>query len=518
MNMKVTESDRSNLLRPSHLIVGVIALLNIFIHIWFYDSLEYMRDELLYFAAGNHPALGYPTTPPLIPWLSFLLQHTIGYSLFAVRFVPALGSGILVMLSAALARELGGKDYAQILSASGVLIAPFALRTFTMYQPVFIDLIFWTTMLLLVLRFVNREEPKYLVYIGIIAGLAMLNKYLIALLLVTILIAAAFTQQRRIFRQKAFYIGLMLGALIFLPNLIWQIQNGFPVFHHLSELNRHQLVHVNRYLFLADQFIMPGPVIWLILAGLVFMLMHRDMRRYRFIGITAVAVIAALCLLRGKSYYTIGLFPMLLAAGAVYMERIIRNNRIRYGLIILITVLTIPTLPLSIAVYKTDGLVAYFQYLEEHYGLHIGRRFEDGAIHSLPQDYADMLGWEELTAVTSKAWQQIPDKPAAFIFADNYGQAGAISIIGKKYDLPEPVSFHDAYRNWVPASFDPDIEYFIYINDELGDDVAALFAQVDTVGSITNPHAREYGTTVYQCSQPLSSFNTFWKERLAMLE
>ena len=151
-------------------------------------------------------------------------------------------------------------------------------------------------------------------------------------------------------------------------------------------------------------------------------------------------------------------------------------------------------------------------------GFDFGRTFEDGSKHSLPQDYADMLGWEELTEVTAKAWEMIPDKESAFIYCENYGQAGAITIIGKKYGLPEAISFHESFRYCIPEQFNPDPESFIYINDELGDDVNALFNKITKVGSITNINAREYGTTVWLCEDPVISFNSFWKARIEQLD
>ena len=141
-------------------------------------------------------------------------------------------------------------------------------------------------------------------------------------------------------------------------------------------------------------------------------------------------------------------------------------------------------------------------------------RFEDNSIHSLPQDYADMLGWEELTSIVNEAWQIIPDKKAAFIYCENYGQAGAITVIGKKYGLPEAVCFSESFRYWIPKEFDPDITSFIYINDEMGEDVRMLFTKITKIGSISNPDAREFGTAVYLCEDPADSFNKFWKLRL----
>jgi hypothetical protein len=180
--------------------------------------------------------------------------------------------------------------------------------------------------------------------------------------------------------------------------------------------------------------------------------------------------------------------------------------------------LTIPVIPIGISVLGTERLISYFKVLGDKYGIDVGRRWEDGSIHSLPQDYADMLGWEELTSLANKAYQMVYDKRSCFIYCENYGQAGAITIIGKKYKLPEAVCFSESFRYWIPKKFDPDPTSFIYINDELGEDVKNLFRKITNVGSISNPDAREFGTTVYLCQDPSISFNRFWTERLSHLD
>lgn len=176
--------------------------------------------------------------------------------------------------------------------------------------------------------------------------------------------------------------------------------------------------------------------------------------------------------------------------------------------------ITIPIIPFGLPIYGQEGMVSYFKDIEGDFGLLLGRRFEDGTIHSLPQDYTDQLGWEELALLTNKAYQMIPEREKCIIYCENYGQAGAIAVIGKKYNLPEPKSFNESFLYWSSHSFDPDIEYFIYINDELGEDVADLFQKIELIGQISNIHAREYGTKVYLCSQPRTSFNSFWKQVL----
>ena len=496
-----------------NLVITGLALFNIILHLTVSYNLEFHRDELLYFSLGLHPGFGYSTVPPLIGWIAWMMQNIFGYSLFAVRFFPALLSGLMIFLISAITKELGGLNYSRILAGIGVIISGFALRTFILYQPVHIDLMLWTLSFYLVIKYINTQSDRYLILFGIVAGVALLNKYLIGLLFFSFLITIPFTQYRNIFRNKKFWIGILAGTIIFLPNLIWQLINGFPVINHFSELVRTQLVNVDRSAFLIEQVINPMAAVVLTVAGIIFLFIDRSVKKFRFLGVITIFIIIFLMFLQGKSYYTQGLFPLLIAAGSVLWERVLKKYWLRILFPAVLIILTIPVLPVGIPVYKTEKLVRYFKNLETRYKMTFVRRFEDGSIHSLPQDYADMLGWEELTAITNKAWQMVEDKQAGLIYCENYGQAGAVTIIGKKYDLPEAVSFHESFIFWFPHQFNPDIKSFIYINDELGEDVNALFRKITNVGSITNPDAREYGTTVYLCEDPVMSFNRFWAER-----
>lgn len=163
-------------------------------------------------------------------------------------------------------------------------------------------------------------------------------------------------------------------------------------------------------------------------------------------------------------------------------------------------------------------MVKYFSRLETKYGIVIGRTFEDNTVHSLPQDYADMIGWEQLTRITDSAYKKIDDKSAALIYAENYGQAGAITVIGIKYGLPQVVCFNESFRYWIPHDFNTEIKSFIYINFELGDDVASVFRNIQLVGKITDRNAREFGASVYLCQDPKVSFNALWKKRISELD
>ena len=499
-------------------VILLLALSSVVIHLIFIGNLEYHRDELLYFSLGLHPDFGYATVPPLIGWVAWLMQNIFGYSIFAVRLFPALIGGVLVVIVSDLAKEMGGSKYSQILAATGMIISIFGLRTFFLFQPVHLDLLFWTLSFYVILKYVNSEADRYLIWFGILAGLAFLNKYLIALLFIVILVVVPFTRHRDIFTKKSFWLGIGAGSFIFLPNIIWQLVHGLPVINHLSELADTQLTNVDRSAFLIEQVISPGVASFLTIAGLLYILISKRQKEIRLLGVAVIIVIVTLMLLRGKSYYTQGVFPFLISAGAVYYESVFRKWYSRSAFLIILVVSTVFLLPFGLPVYKADGLIKYFNIVESKYGFDFGRTFEDGSKHSLPQDYADMLGWEELTMITNRAWQPIADKKAAFIYCENYGQAGAITIIGKKYGLPEAVSFNESFRYWIPQKFDPDITSCIYINnDEMGADVRTLFRKITIIGSITNPDAREYGTTVYLCEDPELSFNEFWTSRLKQL-
>ena len=503
-------------IKENYVIITLIllALFNAIFHVTTSFNLEYHRDELLYFSLGHHPAAGYETVPPMTGWVAWLMQNIFGYSLFAVRIFPAVLSGAMVFLTAALAKELGGSDYSRILAATGSIVAIFSLRTFLMFQPVHIDLIFWTLSFYLVVKYVNTLSGKYLILLGITAGFAFLNKYLIGLLFFSFLIIIPFTRHRNLFSNRYFWYGILAGILIFLPNIIWQIANGLPVIGHMAALKRTQLVNVDRTAFLIEQVMMPGIVSFLTIAGMFFLLLNKAAAKYRFTGLVVISVVIILMLLKGKSYYTQGIFPFLIAAGAVAWEKMLRKTWMKAVFALLIVILTLPVVPIGVPVFKKEGLIRYFARITNDYGMDFVTRFEDNSIHSLPQDYADMLGWEELAAIVNKAWQQIGDKEAGFIYCENYGQAGAVTVIGKKYGLPEAISFHESFKYWLPDLAGKEIKNVIYVNDEMGDDVRSLFRDIRVIGSISNQDAREYGATVWLCSVPASDFGEFWEERV----
>ncbi len=507
-------------MQPKHLkwLILSLSLLKIVFHLYFYNMLEPHRDELLYFSLGTHPDSGYASVPPMIGILAFLLMKTIGFSAFAIKILPAILGGIMVWLTARITEELGGNWFAQLLTALGIFIAPIFVRPFYLYQPVCFDIFFWTLIFYFAIRYLNTHQNNYLLYLGIASGFAILNKHLVVLQLGSLFIAFLLSSERKVLAQKSFWFAILLCIIIASPNIIWQLSHGLSSIRHLGALNKYQLMHLNRINFLKEQLLMPGIFLLITTAGLVALLFHQKMSKYWVLGITMLLVIGILFAAKGKGYYTAGIFPLALAAGSVWWEGFLKQWYFRVTLVSTLIALSIFLLPIGVPLYKPEKLAVHFRNFSEKYGMDGMLRHEDGKIHSLPQDYADMIGWEELARIADTAYKQAPDKQNVLLYCENYGQASAINILGKKYGLPEPVSFSDNYYYWAPRKIPATTDTFIYINDELGEDVQKLFADIQLVGQISDPLAREYGTQVYLCRDPRSNFSQFWFERVAGLE
>jgi hypothetical protein len=507
----IIKTDTNN--RLSRWVI-LIAILNVALHMAFYNTLGFHRDELLYFSLGQHLSAGYASVPPFTGFMAWLMIHTFGYSLFAARIIPMLLSGVLVLLAASIAKELKGKEYAQVIVAIAILVTPFNLRGFLLFQPVCFDVFFWTLIFWLALKWINTNAGKYLLFLGLAMGLGMLNKYLVILEIFGLLVALLFSPYRAIFKTKAFYLAIGIAFIVFLPNLIWQLVNHLPVLAHMRALNDSQLVHVNRLDFFTDQVFIAYMAALLLFPGIIFILFDKSMKNYRPIAVASLIALFLLALMRGKSYYAVGLFPLWIAAGGIFWELKLKRTFTRALVPLLMIVITLPILPMGLPVYKAEKLAAYFADVKARSGFDMVLRWETGRIHSLPQDYADMLGWDELAAVTAQAYQQIADKDATMIYAENYGQAGAIMVLGKKYNLPEPVCFSESFYYWFPRNPEYEIMNLIYINSELGGDIKYLFTDCRKIGQVQNPLAREFGTEVWLCTNPHSSFNEFWRMRV----
>ena len=454
---------------------------------------ELHRDEYLHLDQANHLAWGYLSVPPLTSWIALLIK-LLGNGVFWVKFFPALfGASTLVVMWFTI-EELRGGIYAQVLAAIAFIFSA-TLRINTLFQPNSFEILSWTLFFFFLIKFISTQNNKWLYWLGAIAGISFLNKYNLLFMLMGLLPAILLTAQRKLFLNKHFYFALLLGLLIILPNILWEFNNDWPVVHHLKELSDTQLVNVKRSAFLIEQALFFLGAEYLVLGALIAFIIYKPFKPHRLIGLGFVFTIAIYTYFKAKGYYAIGLYPALLCFGAVYWERLFAIGWKKYtrvlwpaitmGLFIMVMKFVLPMLSPEQVVTKEEK----FKKL----GL---LRWEDGEDYALPQDFADMLGWKEMTEKTLNAYEQIPvtDRKNTMIRCDNYGQTGAINFYGNG-KLPTAVSFAADYLTWFPEM--DSVKYLIGVGIKIRPLWQKYFGPPIFSDSVSNKFAREYHTTIF---------------------
>ena len=423
------------------LIIIGLALLKLCIHLATNTNYELHRDAFLYYSLGENLDWGYVSVPPLIALIAKFSTSIFGNTVFALRFFPSLIGSVSVIIIAKMVKELNGGVWAIMIAVLAFIFSPSFLRSNTLFQPVSFNQFFWLLSGYLIVRLLKTSNPKIWIGIFIVFGIAFLNKYSITFFILSFLLAILFTKQRILFKSKYFFIGGLLGILIILPNLIWQYNHNWPLIHHLSELQKYQFVNVSMIGFLIDQFIMnlPGLVIWM--TGLIAFLFFKSEKKYRVLAYLYLFTILIIILLRGKSYYTLGLYPILFALGGYAVDKYF-NPYLKYATVAFVIFISLLMLPFSLPIYNLEKMEDYSKKTAG-----FTNRWEDGKIHNVPQDYSDMTGWKELSSIVIRLYNSLPqeEKEHCLIYAENYGQAGAINFYGKKHGLPTPISFSDNF-------------------------------------------------------------------------
>ncbi len=459
------------------------------------------RDELLHLSVSEHLNWGYMEFPPLISVIGKISYWLFDYSLLGVRFFPTLAGVAILVLCCLIAKELGGKSKAILLSGICILaFLPF-YRNHTLFQPVAFDQLFWTLGFYFIIKFINSQNKKFLILLGITLGLGLLNKYTILVWAFGLFISLFFYQKGNIFKNKWLYISAFMSLLIFLPNIIWQAQNDFPLFRHLQALNDNQLDGINPMEFGLEQLNFPFTLI-ISLFGLVALITDKNLKKYRAIGIATIVIFCTMWLLNSKAYYVFAIYPVLFASGAVKLESLLSKKPIWIYVIAIVTL--VPSLyfiPELTPIISIEKYVKYSQ-LEEKNG-----RVE------LTGDYADMFGWEEQVKLVDSVYQSLSSKEKnnCVLWAENYGEAGALKILGKKYNLPNPISRHGSFWTWGYGN--KDAEVWISLGNEKPS-VEYVFEEVVLVKIITHKYAieEENGIPLFICRKPKINIEKWWED------
>ena len=480
---------------PNKPVIFLLAVLKFLIpFLLIHSAFELQRDEYLYYQQGQHLDLGYLENPPFLSYLGYI-SSWFGNKEWLVRFWPAIIGALTVVITCLITARLGGKAFAQFLAGFGVISGAF-LRIHILFQPNILDIFFWTCSIYFLVKFIQTNQQKDLLWLAICLALGWWSKYSVIFLIASTFIGIILTRHRKILLQRNIYKVFGIAFLLILLNVWWQYAHKWPLIHHMKELRETQLVYVNPMDFIKDQFLLLFPVLIIWIAGLIWFFRNPV---YRIFGWIYISVILLLILGSGKSYYALGIYPVLLAAGGAVWEKIFSARRwMRYIIVVIIIGLTVPFLPIGLPMKSPEKLATFYK---ENGIDKIGLlKWEDQKDHELPMDFADMLGWKEIAEKAEKFFNSLPDsvKQSSSIFGRHYGLAGSLKFYGKdKMFRSKVFSDNGSFLLWIPD--DIDFKHLIFLGRRMpdkDDEVFNYFEKVTVIDSVTNKLSRQFGDKI----------------------
>ena len=492
--------------------VYVLAALAVLFHFVFNRQYGYFRDELYYAACGEHPAWGYVDHAPLVAWASWISRHLFGDSLAALRLLPALSAAPKVLLAGWLARETGGARFAQFFAALLVALAPIYLTFDNFLSMNAFEPVIWTACACIVARILNGGSPRLWLLFGLVSGVGLLNKHSMLFYGSGIAAGLLLTSARKQLGRPEIWAGLLIAFVLFLPNLLYEVHNGYPTIALLNTVIGTKYTTVSPLAYIGEQFLLVNPLaapVWL--AGLYFLLFERVGRKYAVLGIAYLVVLAEMILMHGKIYYLAPAYIVLLAAGAVFCERLAFLRAPAWLKPVVIAPLLVSAAvaaPLAVPILPVATAARYCAF----FGVQ-DVKVENVPLNSLPQLFGDMFGWQEQVQAVARAFGSLPpeDRSRATLLAYNYGEAGAIDYFGGHHGLPKAISGHNQYGAWGPRGATGDLVIAIGFPKERLD---RAFGDVRAFETISPAWAlpEESGLTIYICRQPRKNLSASWGE------
>lgn len=491
--------------KKDNLILFLMALGAVIFHIALNGQYGFHRDELDFIMNARQLDWGYVSYPPVTPFFARLGLELFGESLRGVRVFPAIVQGVVMILCALMARDMGGNRSAQILAAFVVFIAPTSLLGGTMIMYFSFDYLWWILVAFFFVRLLVTDDARYWLGIGAGIGLGMMTKYTMIFWVAGLAAGVLLTPARKYLRSKWLYMGAGLALLIFLPNLIWQIRHDFIVLEYLPFIHARDVAWGRADSFLTDQlYVTTNPLslpLWAV--GLSLCLFAASMKRFRPLGWMFVVTFVLFLINKGRGYYTSPSYVMLLAAGCVWFTNWLagmteNKRRLGYGLMwgtqvigsLITIVLSKPIAPIGSPLWDV--------------------------VSEVNGEFNEMIGWQELTAQVAEIYRSIPEaeKPNTVILAGNYGEAGAFDLYGDEYGLPRVITGSNSM--WYRGYGDPEPETVIVVGFESGY-AGRFFKLCQYSGTVKNSYnvKNEESTnnpSLYVCREPRQPWSVMWQE------
>ncbi|MGH8960088.1 MAG: glycosyltransferase family 39 protein [Jatrophihabitantaceae bacterium] len=418
--------------------VGAVALAQLLLLVATSTRYGYHRDELYFIAAGSHPAFGYPDQPPLVPLLCWAMNHLASGSaqasaLLVLRLPSALAAAASTLVAALVAREVGGGARAQVIAAACTATSGFALATGHFVTTTTFDLLSTSVLCWLVIRAITRRSGPSLLAAGVVTGIGFESKPQVALVATVILVTLAIAGPRGPLRSPWLAGGLVSALVLAAPYVIWQSLHGWPQLTVAGNIGGS--AEGGRAGFVPFQLVLVSPVlvpVWI--AGLVVPFRRASLRAVRFVPLTYALLAVAYLLGNGKAYYLASLYPVLLGIGAIPVAdwTVRRNRALRTGLLgaavivsaVVSSLIALPLLPAT--------------------------SLQGSVVMAVNPDQGETVGWPRFVDTVAAAWSAVPanERAHTVIFTRNYGEAGAVDLLGRAHGLPRAYSGHNGFSEW----------------------------------------------------------------------
>jgi len=459
----------------------------------FSDGYGYHRDEL-YFRMLR-PDWGYVDQPPLGPLLTRLFSSVVADEPWAIRLPATAATVASVLVLALITRELGGGRGAQMLCAWAYafaalpLIMGHALLTSTLDMPV------WPAVLLFVIRAQLRRQPQWWLAAGVVVGLSMYNKLLVAVLLVALAAGLALVGPRRVLWSKWVLGAAALALVIGSPNIVYQVSHDWPQLSMGRALANNNGAEVRATMWPFLLLMLGPPLVPIWVAGLISLVRRREWRAVRFLAAAFPVLLALVFVMGSQFYYPFGLVAALFAAGCVptceWIARAVRWRRL----------LVVAAVSLNAAVSAALGLPLVPQ-----------SALGDTPVPSVNQVAQDSVGWPTYVSQIAGVYTTLSpaDRSRTVVVTSNYGEAGAVARYGTQFSLPAVYSAHNQlYYDGRPPET---ATMAILVGGQL-EEATTSFESCDVVDRLDNGLGvdnEEQGQPVAICAGPRGGWVAVW--------
>jgi hypothetical protein len=490
--------------RQTKLIILIFCIIKLTLHLIADSNSGFQGDELLHIETGKHLAFGYMEFPPLIGLFAFIQNLFGSNSVYVHHIFSHLASLLILIYVAKTTIELGGKNKALILVLLSIIIAPSFGRSQQLFQPVVFSQLFWVLGFYQLTRFVKYLDKRSLWSLTILAVLAISVKYDAVFYVFGLSSLFFFKSTRQALMQHRFWLNILVAFALIMPNLIWQYSNDYPAFQMFSRLYERHLDQLSRFEVLINLLIGINPLTTLLLIVPAFIYVFKREKTNTPLIVSIILSAVLLSLSNGKSYYFYPIILTILPFGALLWEKIAfpKTKWLMYPVAFLLSMGVI-LIPFGMPVYSLKDYLKYVYEFEK-------KDIEGGKYGVKYDEYYTKEKWTKTMQLLKTVYDSLPDnvKGNTMIWGKHYGQAGAINLIGKDYNLPNAFSYHGSFYTWAPKGEMPNT--IIALSYRVGDFFLPYFDEVTLVEEIYNPYAdneEELYQRIYLCKKPKQTFD-----------